>query len=446
MTTMQTGPKGLLITGNLLAFKKDPLQFLRNAQAEYGDVVHIRFGPSKHVYLLSDPEMIKEVLMTKQASFVKAKGLQTAKAVVGEGILTSEGQTHLRQRRLIQPSFRKDRIALYGDAMVKQAEQMVSAWQDGEVRMISEDMMALTLAIINETMFGVQVVEGFEKVAHAVEVGMKYVSNKATSIIDIPSGIPTKSNVEFKEASQTLDKIIYDIIEQRRSHPDPGRHDLLSMLLAARDEEDGTGMTDQQVRDEVMTIFIAGHETTANTLAWTWYLLSQHPEAERKLHQELDSVLQGRYPAVADLEQLPYLQQVVWESMRIFPAVWVINRQAAEDVEIGGHAYKKGDTLMMSQYVMHRNSKYYEDPDRFIPERFAGDLLKRIPQFAYFPFGGGPRICIGNNFAIMEASLMIAYIASRFRLRMAPQHPPVEPEPLVTLRPKYGIQMVVEKR
>ncbi|MFM1652162.1 cytochrome P450 [Brevibacillus sp. B_LB10_24] len=444
--TLISGPKGLPISGNLLEFRKDPLAFLQRAAKEYGDVAHIRFGPKRHVYLINNPDYIKEVLMTKQASFHKAKGLQTAKAVVGEGILTSEGKKHLRQRRLIQPAFRKERIASYGDDMVQFAKKMIDLWRDGEERMISQDMMELTLAIITNTMFGTDVHESVKEIGHAIEVGLHYVSRKASSILDIPPSVPTKSNREFQQANETLDKAIYKIIEERRRENAADRHDLLSMLLAARDEEDGTGMSDEQVRDEVMTIFIAGHETTANTLSWTWYLLSQHPEVERRLWEELDTVLEGRLPTVEDIPKLTYTNNIVWESLRLYPAAWAINREVVEPVQIGEYQFEPGETIMMSQYVMHRKPEYFDQPDQFIPERFEGDLLKRIPQFAFFPFGGGPRICIGNNFALMEAALVIATVAQRFQLRLAPDHPPVETEPLVTLRPKNGIRMLVKQR
>lgn len=440
------GPKGLPISGNLLAFRKDPLGFLVKAQREFGNVVDIRFGPSRHVYLISDPDQIKEVLMTKQRSFRKAKGLQTAKAVVGEGILTSEGDAHMRQRRLMQPSFRQNRIGQYAGPMVEETLSMLQSWRDGEHRIITEDMMQLTLNIITRTMFGTSISSGVDQIGHAIEVGMKYVSHKATSFIDLPESLPTKSNLEFKQSAQTLDRVIYNIIEERRKNPDASRGDLLSMLLSVRDEEDGTGMSDKQVRDEVMTIFLAGHETTANTLSWTWYLLSQHPEVESKLIDEIDQVLGDREVTYEDLDKLKYVEMVIWESMRVYPAVWSINREVTEPVEIGGRMYKPGDTLMMSQYVMHRNPEYYDEPDRFRPERFEGDLLKRIPQFAYFPFGGGPRVCIGNNFALMEAALLLVTILKRFKLRLAPYHSPVEPEPLVTLRPKNGLTIVLEAR
>lgn len=447
-TKSSSGPRGLPFAGHLLAFRKNPLHFLEQSFREYGELVHLRFGPSRHLYVLTNPDLIKEVLLTKQQHFRKAKGLQTAKAVVGEGVLTSEGDKHLRQRRLMQPSFRKDRISAYGEAMVGHTVRMLDGWSDGRQRVITDDMMQLTLNIITETMFGTQLDGGVEEIGKAIDVGMKYVSKKASSFIDVPAGFPTKSNREFQEASKLLNDVMYSIIEERRKRKDgtgERRQDLLSMLLAAKDE-DGSAMTDEQVRDEVMTIFIAGHETTANTLSWTWYLLSLNPEAERKFHEELDTVLEGRTPTVDDLAKLDYLQLLIWESMRVYPAVWAINREVVDEVEIGGHPFRPGDTIMMSQYVMHRNPQYYERPEEFRPERFEGDFLKTIPQFAYFPFGGGPRVCIGNNFALMEAALVLATVGQRYKLRLAEGHPPVEPEPLVTLRPKPGLTMVAEAR
>lgn len=445
MDQITAGPKGLPISGNVLAFRRDTLKFIRDAAKEYGDVVHFRFGPKRHVYMLNNPDMIKEVLVTKQAHFRKAKGLQVARAVVGDGILTSEGKKHIRQRRLMQPAFHRDRIAGYGDAMVRQGVELMEDWKDGEVRDIHQDMMKVTLAIITETMFGKTIKEGADKIGHAIDVGLKYVSTKATSFIDIPLSVPTRSNRDFVESSEVLDKTIYGLIEERRKSTD-SHTDLLAMLLAARDEDDGQGMTDEQVRDEVMTIFVAGHETTANTMSWIFYLLATHPEVEQKLHDELNSVLGGRLPTVADIPNLTYVNLIISETLRLYPAAWTINREVAEPVEIGGHTYEPGDTLMMSQYVMHRQEKYFEDPDEFRPERFAGDLLKRIPAYAYFPFGGGPRICIGNNFALMEAALLLATIAQRYRLRLAEPDQKVELEPVVTLRPKNGLPMRLEKR
>lgn len=445
------GPTGLLVTGNLFQFRKDPLGFLQKAATEYGDIIPLRFGP-RRVYMLTNPEYIKQVLVSKQAYFIKAKGLRTAKAVVGEGILTSEGKKHVRQRRLMQPAFHRERIADYADTIVGYAERLAAGWQDGEERNILEDMMEMTLAIITRTMFSIDIYDksslhqGIHDIGHAIEVGMKYVSRKASSFIDLPETIPTRRNKEWQESSDTLNDVIYSIISERRQSVKQEKGDLLSMLMAARDEDDGTGMTDQQLRDEVMTIFLAGHETTANTLTWIWYLLSQNPEAEQKLWNELDSVLQGRPPKAEDLKHLPYTNHVIWEAMRLYPAAWAVNREVADEVEIGGYNFQPGETVLMSQYVMHRNPKYYDNPDGFVPERFAGDLLKRIPQYAYFPFGGGPRMCIGNNFALMEAGLVVAAIAQKYKLRLAENHPPVVPEPLITLRPKNGIRMTVQAR
>lgn len=446
MNLTVSGPKGLPISGNLLAFRRDPLHYIREMAKKHGEVVHFRFGPRRHVYLLTNPDEIKEVLVAKQAYFRKAKGLQAARAVVGDGILTSEGKKHMRQRRLMQPAFHRDRIKEYADVMVRQGTELMAEWKDGEVRDIHQDMMKVTLAIITETMFGRTVKEDADKIGQAIDVGLRYVANKGTSFIDIPLSVPTRSNREFLESSKVLDKTIYALIEERRKSGEKGRTDLLGMLLAARDEDDGEGMTDEQVRDEVMTIFVAGHETTANTMSWIFYLLATHPQAEQKLHEELAAVLGGRIPAAEDVPNLPYTNLIVQETLRLYPAAWTINREVVEEVEIGGHTYQPGDTLMMSQYVMHRDARYYEDPDVFWPERFAGDLLKRIPAFAYFPFGGGPRVCIGNNFALMEAALLLATIAQQFKLRLAEPGYVVEPEPLVTLRPKHGLPLRLEKR
>jgi len=446
MSTTVSGPKGLPITGNMFAFRRDPLGYLQEMARQHGEIVHFRFGPKRHIYLLTNPEMIKEVLVTKTEYFRKGKTLQTARAVVGDGLLTSEGQKHMRQRRLMQPAFHRDRIKEYAGTMVRLASEMVQEWKDGEVRDIHDDMMKVTLAIITETMFGRTVKEEADRVGRAIEVGLKFVANKGSSFLDIPLSLPTRSNREFREAGEVLDKTIYALIEEGRKRQGERRTDLLSMLLAARDEEDGTGMSDEQVRDEVMTIFVAGHETTANTLSWIFYLLATHPEAEKKLHDELDEILGNQLPTADDVPKLHYANQIVQETLRLYPAAWTLNREVVKEVEIGGHLFQPGDTLMMSQYVMHRDPRFYEEPDKFIPERFEGDLLKRIPQFAYFPFGGGPRICIGNNFALMEAPLLLATIGQKYRLRLKEPGQKVEPEPLVTLRPKNGLPMRLEKR
>lgn len=445
-TVVVQGPKGRPITGNLVKFRQDPLSFLQAAANDFGEVVSIRFGPSRTIYLINNPEMIREVLVAKEKHFKKAKGLQVAKVVVGEGILTSEGEKHLRQRRLMSPFFQKGKVSRYADSMVKHTEKMIERWRDGDERNISQDMMELTLSIITETMFGTDVRDELVNIGESIEIGLHYVSRKESSFLDLPLSFPTKMNRQFQQSAETLDRVIYSIIEKRRNSPNQEREDLLSKLLSARDEADGTGMTDEQVRDEVMTIFLAGHETTANTLSWTWYLLATYPEVEHKFWAELDRVLGGRKPTYEDLENLPYLNHIIQESLRLYPAAWVINREVVEDVEIGNYRFAKGDTLMMSQFVMHRNPDYFQRPEDFVPERFEDDLLKKIPPFAYFPFGGGSRVCIGNHFALMETALILATIGQKYELQFLGDPATVEPEPLVTLRPKNGIPMTVKKR
>ncbi|RFU66050.1 cytochrome P450 [Peribacillus glennii] len=437
-------PNGRLITGHLKDFQEDPLGFLRKA-ANYGQVAKMRFGPFKHVYLISDPEMIKEVLVTKQKYFVKSKDFHALKPILGEGLLTSEKDTHMRQRRLIQPAFKRSHINNYGQDMIEVTAEHLSNWNDGEERSITQDMMDITLAIISKTMFGMDLKEGYSIVGEPIETAMRMAIKRMRTIINLPLWIPTKSNRELKKAIDELNAAVYRFIENRRQES-VVHEDMLGILMAARDQEDGIGMTDTQVRDELMTIFLAGHETTANALSWTLYLLSQHPEAEKKLFDEIDSVIGSRNPVPGDFINLPYTQNVIWESMRIYPPAFVIGREADEDVVIGGYHFKKGDTIMVSQYVMHHKQEYFPDPEAFRPERFENNFVKTIPTFAYFPFGGGPRVCIGNHFALMEAVLVLATITRRFKVKLPPDHHPVIPYPSITLRPRSGLRMIVKER
>ncbi|WP_409292563.1 cytochrome P450 [Peribacillus sp. SCS-37] len=441
--SFQEGPKGKLITGNLKDFRADPLRFLREL-AGYGDAVKIRFGPTESVCLLSDPEMIKQVLVTKQKSFIKARDMRSLKTILGEGLLTSEKDLHMRQRRLIQPAFKKTHIASYGQDMIDVTTEYITRWHDGEERVITQDMMDITLGIISKTMFSVDFQDGHKVLGKPLETAMRVSSSRMRGLFTPPLWVPTKKNRMYKKAIKELDETLYRIIEERRK--DTQKHeDMLTILLDAKDEEDGTGMSDQQVRDELMTIFLAGHETTANALSWTFHLLSQNPEAEQKLFEELDRVLDGREPEPGDFTKLTYAQNVIWESMRIYPPGFIVGREAIEDVEIGGLQFKKGDSIMMSQWVLHNKPEYFPEPDVFRPERFENNFIKTIPAYAYFPFSGGPRVCIGNHFALMEAVLVLAVIASKYRLRPADKTT-VVPYPSITLRPKGGLRMVIEKR
>ncbi|MDQ0220649.1 cytochrome P450 [Peribacillus cavernae] len=439
------GPKGKLLTGHLKEFQSDPLEFLTRLTTEYGDVAKIRFGPFQNVYLISDPDLIKQVLVTKQKHFVKSRDFHALKPIIGEGLLTSEKELHMRQRRLIQPAFRKTHIVNYGQDMIDITTNYISTWKDGEERMITQDMMSMALGIISKTMFSMDFEEGYDVLGEPIETAMRTAVKRMRTLLQPPLWVPTRSNREYKNAIHELDKVLFEIIDKRREDAEK-QEDMLGILMDARDDEDGLGMTDTQVRDELMTIFLAGHETTANALSWTLYLLSQHPEVESKLFHEIENVIGNRLPAPEDFKNLTYTQNIIWESLRLYPPGFVTGREVDEDVDIGGYHFKKGDMILVSQYVMHHKQEYFDNPESFYPERFENNFAKTIPAYAYFPFGGGPRVCIGNHFAMMEAVLVLVCISQRYRLRIAPDHHEVTPYPSITLRPKRGLRMIVEER
>jgi cytochrome P450 len=410
----------------------------------YGDVAHFRAGPFD-AYLLSHPDDIRDVLVTHHRRFVKGQGLQEARRLLGNGLLTSEFEEHRRQRRLIQPLFHHTRIGGYGDVMVAYARRAAERWPSGQPMDVHHEMTRLTLAIVGRTLFDADLEEAqASAVGSALSSALQYFDRLTLPWARALDRLPLPATRRFAEAKATLDAVIFGMIDERRRTGDRG--DLLSMLLAARDEEQGgTGMTDLQVRDEAMTIFLAGHETTANALSWTWYLLSQHPDVERRLHHEVDTVLDGQPPRAADVERLPYTRQVVAESIRLYPPAWVVGRRALEDHPVGGYVLPAGSIVVASQYVVHHDARWWPDPFRFDPERFAPDADPGRPRYAYFPFAGGPRVCIGESFAWMEAVLVVATIAQRRRLRLVPGHP-IALQPQITLRPKHGLAMVAEPR
>lgn len=430
--------------GDALEFAKDPLAFLMDRK-KMGDIVKLQFRPFQNFYVLYHPDDIHDVLVTNQDCFHKARGLRKLKVAVGEGLLTSEGEKHRRQRKMIQPHFSALQIGRYASQMVEETAELMGYWTSGEERQIDHDMMSLTLNIITKTMFGTEMRADTERIRRALDIVQKRVVERTRSIFDFLEILPGKKNRELKQAIETLDDIMWRIINDRRVNEKGKKDDLLSVLLAARDDE-GNEMTEEELRDQVMTIFLAGHETTAHTLSWTWYLLSQHPEVETKLSAELDEVLGGRVPTFQDVKQLRYLTNIVQESMRLYPAAWAIPRKVVKAVQVGNQRFEPGDIVLISQYVVHRDSRYFEQPERFIPERFSHDLLKKIPPYAYFPFGGGSRICIGNHFAMMEAVLIMATIAQQYKLKLPAIHHPVVPEPLITMRPKNGLKLQVIKK
>jgi cytochrome P450 len=437
------GPKGIPLIGSLLDFYRDILGFLTKA-AHYGDISHFKLGP-RDVFLLNHPELIKDVLVTHHRNFLKSRALERAKLVLGEGLLTSEQDVHLRQRRIIQPAFHRKRIANYGKAMVDYASLIGEQWHEGTTVDMNNEMMRLTMAIVAKTLFDADVESEAEDIGKTITVIIEMFPRTLLPFSEILDKLPLPSTRRFEKARDRLDAIIYGMIEERRAKGED-RGDLLSMLLMAHDEEaDGRGMTDLQVRDEAMTIFLAGHETTANALTWTWYLLSQHHEAENRLHEELDTILENRLPTVEDLDRLSYTRMVFAESMRLYPPVWAVGRRAIDYYDAGGYVVPAGSFVFMSQYVTHRDARHYPDPLRFDPDRWTPERQASRPQFSYFPFGGGPRRCIGESFAWMEGILVLATLAGKWKARLVPGHR-VELKPLITLRPKYGMLMTLERR
>ncbi len=384
-------------------------------------------------------------MVTNQQNFHKGLALQRAKRLLGEGLLTSEDEFHRRQRRLAQPAFHRARIASYAGVMTDYAAETRARWNDGDTLDMSEEMMRLTLGIVGKTLFDADVVSDAREVGEAMTVAMDLYNLITIPFFELIQKLPLPQLRRFDAARVKLDAIIYRLIEERRRGGED-RGDLLSMLLLAQDTEgDGGAMTDKQLRDEVMTIFLAGHETTANALTWTWYLLSQNPAAEEKLHEEIDRVLAGRLPVFADVTQLKYTEMVLAESMRLYPPAWAIGRLAVKETEIAGYTVPAKALVLMSQYVMHRDPRYFPEPLRFDPERWTTAARESRPQFSYFPFGGGPRRCIGEGFAWMEGVLLIAALAQQWRMRLVPNHS-VALKPVITLRPKHGMRMTVVRR
>ena len=442
------GPRGNFLWGSLREAQHHPLTFYAGARREYGEIVRFRSFGRFHWILLTHPVDIEHVLRANHQNYVKGLFVNPLKLLIGEGLVTSEGSFWLRQRRLAQPAFHRKRLLAFGTIMTQAAEAMVARWKAYERKAqpfdVNGEMMPLTLKVVGEALFNADVSGDADAVGRALSIALEHVNYRSYQIFALPERFPTPRNRRFVRARQTLDQVVLKLIEERR-RSDEDMGDLLSMLLMARDEETGEGMTDAQLRDEVMTILLAGHETTANALSWTWYLLAQNPDAEQKLHDELAQVLGGRTPSIEDLPNLPYTRMVIDEAIRLYPPVWGVARQAVGEDEIRGFPIPPGTALFLSQFVTHRHPDFWEQPEKFDPERFTPERSAGRPSFAYFPFGGGPRLCIGNNFALMEAQLVLATVAQRYKLRLAPNFP-VEQNPGVTLRPRNGIWMTLEAR
>jgi cytochrome P450 len=437
------GPKGGYFSASSAYFRRDQIGFYESCAREYGDIVATRMGPYR-IVLVYHPDAIEELLVARSRDFIKSPGVRLLRPLLGDGLLLSENDTWLRQRRLIQPAFHRQRVAGYGDVMTALAERYVSNWKAGDTIDVHAEMMALTQAIVAKTLFDADVSGEAHDAIQAAKVLAEDFGARLRSFRLIPYWVPTPRNLRSRRAVRRLDDIVHRIIAARqRTREDRG--DLLSMLVHAQDADDGTRMTARQVRDEVMTIFMAGHETTAVALSWTWYLLAQHPDADARLAAEVRAVLGDRPAAMADLPRLKYAEMVVSESMRLYPPAYGLGRQAARATELAGHPIAAGDIVIVPTWVVQRDRRWFDDPEAFRPERWEGGLAQRLPRYAYFPFGGGPRQCIGNGFAMMEAILVVAAIAKRFRLSLVPgQH--ITPTPYVTVRPEPGPRVHLSRR
>lgn len=430
------------LAGHGPAFSADSLAYLENL-LPLGDVVRLRFFVF-NAFVVHHPAAIHQVLVENADKYYKTNNLKKVMyPVLGEGLFTNDGEFWKSQRRLVQPAFHTKRIGAYVETMRDYSLRLSQRWQSGATYDIDHEMTQLTMEIISKTLFDADVSDDAQNVGEAITTVLSDVNKRLDHVVPPPYWIPNERNRRFKQALARMNETIQGFIDARRaSGEDKG--DLLSMLLMAQ-HEDGERMTDRQVRDEAMTLFGAGHETTANALTWTWYLLSQHPDVQARLHEELDSVLGGRPLTLDDLPKLTYTEQVIKESMRLFPPAFVVTRSAIDNTEVGGFEVKKGEIVIVSIWGMHRNPNFFPEPHRFDPERFSPENEKALPKYAYLPFGGGPRVCIGNAFAMMEAKVALASIAQHYTLDLAPGHQ-VEPVRMFTLRPKYGMKMRVSAR
>jgi cytochrome P450 len=435
------GPRSRIPFRYLRTLQRDPIPFFQRLANEYGDASQFHVGPQQ-IFFFNHPDLIRELLVTQHRSFHKSRVLQRSKIIFGEGLLTSEEELHKRQRRLVQPAFHRERIARYAEVMIERASK--PAWRDGDALDVHHEMMRLTLSVVAKTLFDAEVDQEADEIGAALTSLVDLFPTLMNPIANLLRKLPLPQTVRFRRSLERLDKTVYGIIDERRKSGQD-RGDLLSMLLMAVDEEgDGGGMTDQQLRDEAMTLFLAGHETTANALAWTWYLLSLNPSAADAMHREIEAVLGDRLPAPADYPRLPYTEMVVAESMRMYPPAWAVSRLATEDAMIGEWVVPKGAVVVAAQAVTHRDPRWFPDPDRFYPLRFTAEAKASRPKLSYFPFGAGPRICIGEGFAWMEAVLIVATIAQRWKFELLSRD--VTPQASITLRPKGGVRMRVTTR
>ena len=440
------GPRGHWLLGNLPERRADPLGFFTRGREQYGDVVRYRMGPFE-LYQVSHPDDVKRVLVDNARNCQKTRLMQRLGPVLGHGLLLSEGDFWKRQRRLAQPAFHRERLAGLATAITGLVESALQRWgplaDSGEPFDLAAELTRLTLAITGRVLFSTDLSDAASEVGLAVTAAIEESNRRALAVLPLPLALPLPSHRRFRSALRVLDRLVFDIIRQRREGH-PRAEDVLSLLMETRDADTGEGMSDAQLRDEVMTLVLAGHETTANALAWTFFLLQQHPEAEARLVHEVSSVLGDRVPGFEDLPRLRYTARVLDEALRLYPPAWLLSRTALAEDELGGYAIPKGAIIAPLPYVLHRHPALWESPEVFDPDRFLPERSGSRPRFAYLPFGGGQRQCIGTGLALMEGQLALAMVARRFRFRLVPGHR-VEPQALVTLRPRYGLRVTASR-
>lgn len=442
------GPGRFIPTADLIALRASPLDALVKIARTYGDAFQYPVG-FWTIYFLNHPDHIRHVLQENNKNYSKETfQYNLLGTIAGRGLLTNDGDSWLHQRRLAQPAFHRERLVQLGADMVAVTARMAERWEGlaerGNPFDVDAEMMALTLNIVGQSLFGVDFTQAADDLVAAVVTTLDHVIYRALNPFALPNQIPTPRNRRFIAARRRLDDAIFALIAHRRAHPAP-HNDLLEMLISAQDEETGAKMNDAQLRDEIITLIIAGHETVASALTWSWYFLAKYPHVLRALQAELDAVLGGRLPTVADLPRLTYTRMVFEETIRVYPPAWIMTRRALKRDTVGGYTLPANALVVISPYVTHRHPELWEHPEGFDPERFSPDLQASRPRFAYFPFGGGPRLCIGNQYSYMEAQLVLATLAQRFTLTLLPGNP-VTVQPLVTLRPKDGILMHLQKR
>jgi cytochrome P450 len=437
------GPPGLPLFGHLLAFRRDVLRLLLDGRRAYGDVVRFRLGPHV-IHLAAHPDDVRQVLVTHQHRYSKdTRSSAKIRALTGPGLLTSSGDEWLRLRRLTQPSFHAQQVAGFVGLMADATTAMLARWRSAAEKReqidVASEMMRLTFTIVGRALFGADLSDDVAAVEQSATRVMEHLWHRLESLVDVPDWIPTARNRRFRRALRRLDEVVYRVIATRRGGPAAG---LLAQLAARRDEETGGGLTVEQLRNETITLLMAGHETTANALTWAWYLLSKHPDTAERVHAEARAMLGNRPPTADDLAKLTYTSMVFREAMRLYPPIWILERRVVADDEIGGFAIPRGTAVVLSPYVTHRHPEFWDRPGEFDPERFAPERSAGRHAYGYFPFGGGQRLCIGNHFALAEGLVILAMAARDFRPELAPGQEAM-PQPGITLRVRGGLRLMV---